>query len=172
MSLNNRKYYIPGETSENSKMRQKAIQSGILVVLVYSYLNTNNERLKQYIHDELLERMDEQDLQLHFEFEDISFAQFCALTSESKGLATQSDPDSQLASANNNLTSPMVTNRQYESQPSTDQKKVLEGNLLSKEDEDTIGQSSGNETFLSVISDGGPAAHTRIVHDNLASQRE
>lgn len=25
MSLNNRKYYIPGETSENSKMRQKAI---------------------------------------------------------------------------------------------------------------------------------------------------
>lgn len=47
---------------------------------MYSYLNTSNERLKQYIHDELLERIDEQDLQLYFEFEDISFGQFRALT--------------------------------------------------------------------------------------------
>ena len=62
MSLNNRKYYIPGETSENTKMRLKAIQSGILIILTFSYLNTSNERLKQFIQDELVERLDESDL--------------------------------------------------------------------------------------------------------------
>ena len=61
MSLNNRKYYIPGETSENSKMRQKAIQSGIVTIATYTYLNTSNERLKQYIQNELLDRLDEED---------------------------------------------------------------------------------------------------------------
>jgi len=62
MSLNNRKYYIPGETSENTKMRLRAIQSGILIILIFSYLNTSNERLKQFIQDELVERLDESDL--------------------------------------------------------------------------------------------------------------
>lgn len=173
MSLNNRKYYIPGETSENSKMRQKAIQSGILIILIYSYLNTSNERLKQYIQDELLERIDEHDLQLHFEFEDISFGQFHALTSEYKGLAVHNDHDNQNPGVlNNHLTSPMVTNRLYESHPNTDQKKALDGNRT-KEDEANVQEPAANEAFLSVISsDGGPAANPRVAGDTVANQKE
>ena len=49
MSLTNRKYYIPGETSENTKQRAKAILTGIHMVLLFTYLNTKNERLKQFL---------------------------------------------------------------------------------------------------------------------------
>lgn len=169
MSLNNRKYYIPGETSENSKMRQKAIQSGILIILIYSYLNTSNERLKQYIQDELLERIDEHDLQLHFEFEDISFGQFRALTSEQKGQTAHNEHDNLNPGVHNNLlTSPMVTNRLYDSQPNTEQKKMLDGNRA-KEDEALAQEPSTNEAFLSVISsEGGPATNPRVTGDAVA----
>lgn len=84
MCLNSRKYYIPGETSENTKMRQKAIQSGILIISTFTYLNSNNDRLKQYFYSELIERLDDEDYQLHFEFEDISFRQFRQIITDQK----------------------------------------------------------------------------------------
>jgi hypothetical protein len=67
MSLTNRKYYIPGETSENTKQRIKAIQIGIHMILIFTYLNTKNERLKQFLNEDFLERLDETDIQLHFD---------------------------------------------------------------------------------------------------------
>lgn len=40
MSLNNRKYYIPGETSEKAKMRQQAMDLGILAVMAHVQLSS------------------------------------------------------------------------------------------------------------------------------------
>ncbi len=62
MSLTNRKYYIPGETSENTKQRAKAILTGIHMVLLFTYLNTKNERLKQFLNEDFIERLDEADI--------------------------------------------------------------------------------------------------------------
>jgi len=38
LSLNARKFYIPGETHENSKLRQRAMDCGILIILMCSFL--------------------------------------------------------------------------------------------------------------------------------------
>jgi hypothetical protein len=46
MSLNNSKYYIPGETPEKSKIRHKAMNLGIMVMLMYTYLYTSNKSVK------------------------------------------------------------------------------------------------------------------------------
>lgn len=43
MSLNNSRYYIPGETSEKAKMRQQTMDLGILIVMVNVYINSENE---------------------------------------------------------------------------------------------------------------------------------
>ena len=51
---------------------------------MFSYINSSNERLKNYINDELLERIDDNDIQMHFEFEETSFAQFNAIVQDSK----------------------------------------------------------------------------------------
>ena len=40
MALNNRKYYIPGETSEKAKQRQKGMSLGIMIVLMSVLLET------------------------------------------------------------------------------------------------------------------------------------
>ena len=40
MALNNRKYYIPGETSEKAKQRQKGMSLGIMIVLMNTLLKT------------------------------------------------------------------------------------------------------------------------------------
>ena len=42
MSLNNSKYYIPGETPEKSKTRSKAMALGMMVILMHTYLFTGN----------------------------------------------------------------------------------------------------------------------------------
>lgn len=47
--LNNRKYYIPGETSEKAKLRQRAMDYGIFVVLLNVALNSTSDQLKQYL---------------------------------------------------------------------------------------------------------------------------
>jgi len=59
MSLNNRKYHIPGETSEKAKLRQKALDQGILAVLLNVHLNSQNEQLRQFLAEEFLERLEE-----------------------------------------------------------------------------------------------------------------
>lgn len=67
MSLNNRKYYIPGETSEKAKMRQQAMDLGILTVMTHVQLSSeDNQQLQQYIHDEFIDRIEESDIEYHF----------------------------------------------------------------------------------------------------------
>lgn len=112
LALNNRKYYIPGETSENAKLRLKAIQSGILVALVYSYLNSQNERLKQLLQEELVERLDESDLQLQFEQYETSFGSFRKYTGCAQNQSTINNEQDigQHALATQTIT-PMVTVR-------------------------------------------------------------
>lgn len=66
MSLNNRKFYIPGETQENTKLRQRAIDCGILIVLMYSYISLGEGSLKQLMREEFYERLEESDLDYHF----------------------------------------------------------------------------------------------------------
>lgn len=137
MCLNSRKYYIPGETSENTKMRQKAIQSGILIISTFTYLNSNNDRLKQYFYNELIDRLDEEDYQLHFEFQDSSFRQFRQIISDQKQVkelplvdnapilfipkskiqTVNSDGEGSnlLSLQNNQITSPIISNRNFDS---------------------------------------------------------
>lgn len=42
MSLNNRKYYIPGETIEKAQLRQHAIDYGVFIILTFIHLNTES----------------------------------------------------------------------------------------------------------------------------------
>ena len=67
MSLNNRKYYIPGETSEKAKMRQQAMDLGILTIMTHVQLSCDdNRQLQQYINDEFTDRIEESDIDYHF----------------------------------------------------------------------------------------------------------
>lgn len=66
LCLNNRKFYIPGETSQKAKMRQRAMDLGILIVLLHVFLNTPNPELKNYLQDEFVDRLEEQDIEYHF----------------------------------------------------------------------------------------------------------
>lgn len=66
MSLNNRKYYIPGETSEKAKLRQQAMELGILIIMINVQLTSSNESLKQYINEEFFDRIEESDIDYHF----------------------------------------------------------------------------------------------------------
>lgn len=42
MLFSNRKYYIPGETNENARLRQRAIDFGILVMMTYLSLHSTS----------------------------------------------------------------------------------------------------------------------------------
>ena len=66
MCLNNGKYHIPGETVENLRLKQRAIDSGVLVFVVYVLIETKNESLKKYIKEEFFEKVDESDFEYHF----------------------------------------------------------------------------------------------------------
>lgn len=66
MSMNSGRYHIPGETLEKNKLRQKAIDAGILVVVVFLLGETKNLRLGDYIQEEFFEKIDEQDFEYHF----------------------------------------------------------------------------------------------------------
>jgi hypothetical protein len=66
LSLNTRKFYIPGETQENTKSRHMAIDCGVLIILMYSLLNLKDGSIKEYINEEFFERLDENDLDYHF----------------------------------------------------------------------------------------------------------
>lgn len=37
------------------------------MTLLFTYLNTKNERLKQFLNEDFIERLDETDIQLHFD---------------------------------------------------------------------------------------------------------
>ena len=58
-SLNGSRYHIPGETTEKNKIRQRAIDTGILVMVTYVMHATKNPTLKQYISEEFFEKVDE-----------------------------------------------------------------------------------------------------------------
>lgn len=49
MSLNSNRYHIPGETVERNKMRHNAIDTGVLIVVIYLMKHTKNEHLRNYI---------------------------------------------------------------------------------------------------------------------------
>ncbi len=67
MSLNNIKYHIPGETYERNRIRQKAQEAGILIIVVYIMMKTKNKLLYQYIEEEFFKKIEEQDIEFHFE---------------------------------------------------------------------------------------------------------
>lgn len=67
MSLNNIKYHIPGETYERNRIRQKAQEAGILIIVVYIMMKTKNKQLYQYIEEEFFKKIEEQDIEFHFE---------------------------------------------------------------------------------------------------------
>ena len=66
MSLNSGRYHIPGETLEKNKLRQKAMDAGILAVVVFILGESKNEHLRSYIQEEFAEKVDEQDFEYHF----------------------------------------------------------------------------------------------------------
>ena len=66
MSMNSGRYHIPGETVENNKLRQKAMDAGILVVVVLILSETKNQNLRDYLQEEFFEKIDEQDFDYHF----------------------------------------------------------------------------------------------------------
>lgn len=67
MSLNSGKYHIPGETFEKSRIRQKAQDAGILIIVINIYNTTKNVNLKKYIETEFLDKIEEPDIDYHFE---------------------------------------------------------------------------------------------------------
>ena len=67
MSLTNVKYHIPGETFERNRIRQKGQDSGILIIVMFTYLRSMNETVKKYIYEEFLSKLEEPDIEYHFE---------------------------------------------------------------------------------------------------------
>ena len=66
MCLSNGKYHIPGETVENLRLRQRAIDSGVLIFVVYVMRESKNENLRKFIREEFFEKVDESDFEYHF----------------------------------------------------------------------------------------------------------
>ena len=54
------------ETMERIKLRQSAIDAGVLVIAAFIQCETKNKALKQYIHEQLLEKIEEPDFEYHF----------------------------------------------------------------------------------------------------------
>ena len=66
MLFNNRKYYIPGETQENARLRERASDLGIVIIMVNTYLFSNNPDLKTNINGDFMEKIGEIDIDYHF----------------------------------------------------------------------------------------------------------
>ena len=66
LNLNNRKFYIPGETSEKQKLRMRAMDLGILVILANAFISLKCEELTQFLQEEFLDRLEETDIEYHF----------------------------------------------------------------------------------------------------------
>ena len=49
MSLNSGRYHIPGESVEKRRLRERAIDAGIIVVVVFLLNETKNSHLNHYI---------------------------------------------------------------------------------------------------------------------------
>ena len=82
MNLNNGRYHIPGETIDRTKIRQKAIDAGILVVCIYLMLQTKNEHLKTYIQEEFFEKVDEPDFDYYFKHNHSIYALVSSIVSD------------------------------------------------------------------------------------------
>jgi hypothetical protein len=67
MSLDNVRYHVPGETFERSRIRQKAQDAGILIIVLFIMNNTKNANLRKYVEDEFFGKIKEQDIDYHFE---------------------------------------------------------------------------------------------------------
>jgi hypothetical protein len=52
------------------KIRQRAIEAGVLVVTTHFYCKTKDEDLKMKVHDEFVDRIQEQDLVFFFKHRD------------------------------------------------------------------------------------------------------
>jgi hypothetical protein len=66
MLFSNRKYYIPGETNENARLRLRAIDFGVLEIMVHLWLKTTVPELKTNIQTHMLDRIDEWDIDYYF----------------------------------------------------------------------------------------------------------
>jgi len=61
-----RKFYIPGETMELDKLRQRAIEYGLLTYLAFIDGRNKNEDFKSILQRELWSLVDETDFSQHF----------------------------------------------------------------------------------------------------------
>lgn len=64
LGTNHRKFYIPGETMENERMRQKAIEYGLLSVLAWIDCQLKNDELKSLLSREFWGALDSEDFTL------------------------------------------------------------------------------------------------------------
>ena len=74
LSLNTRKFYIPGETSEKAKLRVRAIENGVLIVLTYCLIQARRDSLKMFLQEDFFERLEECDIDLHFQYADLFYS--------------------------------------------------------------------------------------------------
>ena len=59
LSLNTRKFHIPGETSEKAKLRFKCIEYGVLAVLTFFTIESRSESVRSYLQEDFFERIEE-----------------------------------------------------------------------------------------------------------------
>lgn len=69
MLFSNRKYYIPGETNENARLRLRAIDIGVHIMMIHLWLKTTVPELKANIQSHMIDRIDEWDIEYHFSLE-------------------------------------------------------------------------------------------------------
>ena len=61
MNLTQRKFYIPGETMELERLRQKSIDNNLFSLIVYFNDKINQEDIKQILKKEFFELLEEND---------------------------------------------------------------------------------------------------------------
>ena len=66
MNLTQRKFYIPGETMELERLRQKSIDNNLFSLIVYFNDKINQEDIKQILKKEFFELLEENDYNYQF----------------------------------------------------------------------------------------------------------
>ena len=73
LSLNTRKFYIPGETSEKAKLRLKCIEYGVLAVLTSCLIESKSDPIKSFLQEDFFERLEEPDIEYHLQNADLFY---------------------------------------------------------------------------------------------------
>ena len=138
-NIHKSKYYIPGETIENERMRIKFIQDGGLLSLYYTSKNSFSQNLRFYAKKQLLQDFDIEDLEIQIAM----IAKYVATHSEDElsGANTRSTDKRRNGGPNGSPGSPntSMSSRVWKEQkivnkgsPNTNKmptKPVLDGNL-------------------------------------------